>query len=294
MNVLVLGSTGMLGGMVFHYLKNHSSLNVIGTSRKDNNEYIKFDAMNGIDTLNLNLGEIDYIINCIGIIKPYCNDKNMSEVKKAININSLFPFELLNSGMKNEYNVIQIATDCVFSGSEGDYTEESLHDPLDVYGKTKSLGEVLSGKFLNIRCSIIGPEKYNKVSLLEWYLSQNDNANLKGFTHHLWNGITTLQFAELCEFIILNEEFDNLVNESNLYHFAPNNTVNKYELLLLFKEVFNKNTKIEKYSSDQGKVYRTLSTKYKSLNKLDMKSTLKIELLKLRNYIKDNNYYKTV
>ena len=98
--------------------------------------------------------------------------------------------------------MIQIATDCVYSGKTGGYNEDSLHDALDAYGKTKSLGEVRSSTFLNIRSSIIGPEINHKVLLLEWFLKQPKGAVLNGFSNHLWNGVTTLQFAELCLTII--------------------------------------------------------------------------------------------
>jgi len=94
--------------------------------------------------------------------------------------------------------VLQIATDCVYSGKTGNYDEAAKHDALDVYGKTKSLGEVNARHVLNIRCSIIGPELKGRLSLLEWFLSQPTGARVNGYAHHQWNGITTLQFAELC------------------------------------------------------------------------------------------------
>ena len=82
---------------------------------------------------------------------------------------------------------MQIATDCVYSGKKGSYNEDDLHDALDVYGKTKSLGEAQSPNLLNIRCSIIGPEQGKHVSLLEWFLTQEPGAKLQGFAHHHWN-----------------------------------------------------------------------------------------------------------
>ena len=67
--------------------------------------------------------------------------------------------------------IYQIATDCVFSGTVGNYNEMAKHDALDVYGKTKSLGEVNIKNFFNIRVSIIGKELDTKNSLVEWFLS---------------------------------------------------------------------------------------------------------------------------
>ena len=42
--VLVLGATGMLGSMVYSYLKRQTSLDVTGTSRVATRELIGFDA----------------------------------------------------------------------------------------------------------------------------------------------------------------------------------------------------------------------------------------------------------
>ena len=69
--------------------------------------------------------------------------------------------------------LIHITTDCVFTGLTGFYTETSTHDSLDIYGKTKSLGE--PEKATVIRTSIIGEELYNKKSLLEWVKTNKNN-----------------------------------------------------------------------------------------------------------------------
>ena len=49
--------------------------------------------------------------------------------------------------IKPALKVIQIATDCVFDGLKGNYTEDDKHNAIDVYGKTKSLGEVSADNF---------------------------------------------------------------------------------------------------------------------------------------------------
>jgi dTDP-4-dehydrorhamnose reductase len=160
--------------------------------------------------------------------------------------------------------VIQIATDCVFSGSRGNYTESDPHDPLDAYGKTKSLGEVQSPNVLHIRCSIIGPELKRASSLLGWFLKQPPGATLQGFAHHEWNGVTTLQFARLCSSLIRGgtARFDALRNVSSVHHFVPNVAVNKHELLQLFARVFEHPVVIERTDASGPPVRRTLSSNF--------------------------------
>ena len=202
------------------------------------------------------------VINCIGVIKPYINENNEKSVSNALNINSIFP-HVLKSKLSKNSKVYQIATDCVFNGDKGWYNENVSHNANDIYGKTKSLGEVKSDNFYNIRCSIIGKEIKNFNSLLCWFLNQKKNSTIFGFKNHLWNGITTSYFAKVISVIIHKN-----IKIPNLIHIIPDDTVNKYELLKLFQSRFKRNDiKIKKISA-KTVVNRTLSTNYKNINKI--------------------------
>jgi len=290
-NVLILGKSGMLGSMVYDYFKNFTNLNIYGTVR--NPDYLQgndllFDVYNfkqleEKDFVDLN---IDYIINCIGITKPFSKDDDPEGVKRAIAINSKFPWQLAEYASKHDIKVLQIGTDCVYSGKEGLYDEDSPHDPLDVYGKSKSLGEVFDGTALIIRCSIIGPEpKDQKSFLLEWFFSQPQGGTIGGFEHHLWNGVTTLQFAQICEKIIATNSFDELLQKSYAHHFTPNTTVNKYELMNIFNETFKKELAINQINKPDEKVDRTLTSKYNILDKYYEKKEMKVAIGELKEYI---------
>ena len=292
--ILVLGISGMLGSMVFDYISKNKDFNVYGTVR--NPKYQKervllFNAITIVELeqeqfLNLN---IDYIINCIGITKPFSKDDDPAGVVRAIKINADFPWELAKYAKKHNIKIIQIGTDCVFSGKKGMYDEDDPHDPLDVYGKTKSLGEVFDGTTLTIRSSIIGPEFKKETSfLLEWFLSQANGGVIGGFKHHTWNGVTTLQFAQICEKIVMTESFDKLIKISHVHHFIPNNTVDKYELMNIFNEIFEKNLIINKVNVPEQKVDRTLSSKYDKIRKLYGKCDLSTALINLKEYIKNS------
>ncbi len=290
-NILVLGVSGMLGSMVFKYLSKNPNFNVYGTVRNTKylDEKIYFFDANDITQLEekpfIDLS-VDYIINCIGITKPFSKDDDPEGVKRAILINADFPWKLSNYAKKHNIRVIQIGTDCVYSGKRGKYYEDDPHDPLDVYGKTKSLGEVFDGSMLIIRCSIIGPEfKKEKSFLLEWFLNQPNGGTIGGFEHHIWNGITTLQFAQICEEIILSNKFDQLVQKSFIHHYLPNKIVNKYQLMNIFNEIFEKDLKINRINKPDQKVDRTLETKYSDLNISKEKKDMKTAILELKDYI---------
>ncbi|GHV90780.1 NAD(P)-dependent oxidoreductase [Spirochaetia bacterium] len=243
--VAVIGINGMLGNTVFRVLQD-SNLNVTGISRKElDAETAAFADIEKV------VACYDYIVNCIGIIKPYIHDTHSGEVERAIAVNALFPHKLARCGIK----VIQIATDCVYDGVKGNYIETDKHNATDVYGKTKSLGEVISDAFLNLRCSIIGLEKNHKKSLLEWFLNQPDNVEVNGFKNHYWNGISTIAFAKICKGIIENNSWFHGVQ-----HVIPDSVLLKSDMLKVFARVFNRADININDTDAEIAIDRTLST----------------------------------
>lgn len=261
--ILVLGSTGMLGRMVSEYFSQFPEYELFQTFRSiQNNKLVnnhKFDAMT--DSLELLIEKIkpDYLINCIGIIKPEINERNQSSINRAININTYFPIKLSKSAKKHNFKYVQIGTDCVFSGLVGNYQETSFQDAADVYGKTKIVGEIFDSSKYLLRSSIVGPEPGQGKSLLNWFLSQN-HQTVNGFIDHKWNGITTLNFAKIVHGMIKSSKFIN-----NLQHITPQDEVSKYDLLLYFNKYFQSNVTIVSVDSNNP-VNRTLATINPELN----------------------------
>lgn len=242
----------MLGSAMFKIFS-QGTFNVFGIDRK-----ILDVQTADIDDIKTVVGNSDYVINCIGIIKPYIHDDNPFEVERAIQVNALFPHKLSQSGAK----IIQIATDCVYDGVKGNYIETDMHNAVDVYGKTKSLGEVHADNFMNLRCSIIGPEKKNKKSLLEWFIGQPYNAAVNGFVNHLWNGVTTFAFAKVCKGIIENDFWFH-----GLQHVVPANSMDKAGMLRKFAETFSRSdVKITDINAAEN-IDRTISTLNEKRNK---------------------------
>jgi dTDP-4-dehydrorhamnose reductase len=224
MKIVVLGTSGMLGSMVLRELAGDRTLEVIGTVRAT------LDAERaGVDDLARLLEAAAWAVNAIGIIKPYIRDDDAPAVERAVRVNGLFPHTLARAAERSGCRVLQIATDCVYSGTIGHYREDAPHDALDVYGKTKSLGEVNSPAVHHLRCSIIGPEPKAHVSLLDWFLGQPQGAGVRGFVNHNWNGVTTLHFARLCRGIIRDS-----LTLPRLLHVVPAGHVSKHEMLQCF------------------------------------------------------------
>ena len=212
--VLILGASGMLGSAVVREFSDFEG-QVFGTVRPgarhaeiEGVSIREFDAE--VDDFSIvadDLGPEDFVINCIGLVKARIDESQHESVLRAIQLNALLPHEIQRVVAISGTKVIQIATDCVFSGTKGNYTETDPHDPLDVYGKTKSLGEVRSENFMNLRTSIIGPEMSGHTSLYDWVRLQTKNAEVNGFLDHIWNGITSKAFARLVRGVIEKDTF---------------------------------------------------------------------------------------
>lgn len=247
MKVAILGSSGMLGSKMLEICQK-SGLEAKGFSRPD------FDAEHPDFSL---IKDYEYVINCIGIIKPYIHEDKSSDIARAIRINSLFPYNLAQTNKK----IIQIATDCVWDGAVGGYLETDFHNATDVYGKTKSLGEVKADNFLNLRCSIIGPEKKGFLSLMEWFLRQPPKAGIQGYKNHFWNGLTTEAFSRICVGIIKNN-----IWFSGMAHIIPADITSKAEILHIFAEHFNRqDIKITDINANTS-INRTLATNNSARN----------------------------
>ena len=271
-----MGATGMLGSAVYDVLKNKYELILAVRDKEkinllnqkyggvDKNRVVLFDAEpiyqdyinkkgNSGEYLSNFLkeaGEVDFVINAIGITIPYA----MANPALTFFINGALPHIL--AGIFGE-KLIHITTDCVYNGKEGfPYDESSLKTPVDIYGLSKSLGEPIN--CLTIRTSIVGRELEGFTGLLEWFLHQ-EGKEINGFAEHYWNGITTKQFGKICDEIMSNRE---VYPRTGIYH-VFSNTVSKYEMVNKFKEKFGINCKIN--TNTENKLNRTMST-IKDLN----------------------------
>lgn len=172
----------------------------------------------------------DAVINCVGVVKQLAA---AHDPIASITINSLFPHVVARSARR----LIQISTDCVFSGARGHYRESDNPDPVDLYGRSKLLGEV-GAPHLTLRTSIVGRELGTSHGLLEWLLS-NRGRRVKGYTRALFSGLNTNTLARiLCDVIESHRGLE------GLYHVASE-AISKYDLLVLLNEAFQAGISIE-------------------------------------------------
>jgi dTDP-4-dehydrorhamnose reductase len=229
--ILVLGHRGMLGNAVYTHLEKQDDTHLLTMSTRWGDTGFQDE----IKTLNP-----EYVINCIGAIPQ---KKPSIETYTSINIELPTFLETLGA------RVIHPSTDCEFSGdipTGEEYTKVDTRDAQDDYGKSKAIiSQKIENSFANtkiIRTSIIGHEYGTHFGLLDWFLSAE--AEVKGYTDHYWNGITTLMWAELASVMITDWESYPTLNQ-----FSSGPAVSKYEILTLAKEIYNKDITIQPYAT---------------------------------------------
>lgn len=187
----------------------------------------------------LNKERFDVIINCIGILNQYASTFK----GKAVLLNSYLPHFLEEKFKGYRTKIIHLSTDCVFSGKIGPYTETSFKDGDTFYDRTKAIGEIYDDRNLTLRTSIIGPDLNEEgIGLFNWFMKSKGEIN--GYVNSIWTGITTIELAKAIDKIITEDL-------SGIYHLVPEKSINKYELLLLFKSLFRGNkVYVHKYYND--------------------------------------------
>lgn len=236
MKYLVLGAGGMAGHIITHYLKEQGE-EVEGLERRElsycktyNMDATHFDKLEQIIKEN----NYDVIINCIGLLNQNAEDN----VDLAILLNSYLPHFLAKVTKNMKTKVIQMSTDCVFSGKKGHYTENDFPDGETYYDRTKALGELNDEKNLTFRNSIIGPDiNENGIGLFNWFMKQEGEIN--GFEKSIWTGVTTLTLAKAMH----KASYESL---TGLYNLVNNESISKYGLVNLFNKYSNKRLTIYK------------------------------------------------
>jgi dTDP-4-dehydrorhamnose reductase len=254
--ILILGGVGMLGHVLLNKLNESKAFEVYDITRNKEERINNFDC----DVTNFNsLFEIvkeikpKYIVNCIGILIK----GSIQDPSNAILINALLPHKLAQFSNDINAKFIHISTDCVFDGLKGSYTETDNKTAQDIYGLSKSLGEINDDKNLTLRTSIIGPElKNNGEGLFSWFINQKGEVN--GFTESIWGGVTTLVLSD----IIIKSINENYIG---LVHVTNGKPISKLDLLNLIKDKFELNH-IDLKKSSGKKSDKSLNTKYHYFN----------------------------
>jgi dTDP-4-dehydrorhamnose reductase len=244
MRLLILGGAGMLGHKLWQ-----SAAPVLDTwaTVRDARAFRAgppFDAARLVpgvqadqfDTVDRAVASVrpDVVVSCIGVVKQRGEAR---DPVVSLTVNSLFPHRLAALCASAGARLIHISTDCVFAGRTGGYRESDDPDAVDLYGRTKQLGEVSGPGALTLRTSIIGRELATSQGLVEWFLDQKGRA--PGFTKAIFSGLTTMELSRVILRVIqLHPALE------GIYHVAST-PITKYDLLVLLNRAFDRGLTID-------------------------------------------------
>jgi dTDP-4-dehydrorhamnose reductase len=245
MKVVVLGAGGMLGSAMMRILTESESLEVSGTVRSEASKarfpseiagrvMVAEDVRDHVVLTKL-FSEIrpDAIINCVS---PSRESLTSGDPLAIIPICALFPHQLARLSREFGVRLVHISTDGVFSGGKGGYSEDDTPDATEVYGVSKSLGEVRDPHTITLRTSLIGHELATSHGLLEWFLSQKGRC--KCFSRAVFSGLPTVVVAQIVRDVVLPRP-----ELSGVYHVAAK-PITKCELLRLIARTYGKEIEI--------------------------------------------------
>ncbi len=272
MKVAVIGSTGMLGYAVSEYFASIGwDVLKLGRAQFD----LAKDDFAKLEKLLLD-NKTQVVINCAGVIKPMIAKTSAED---TLRVNTVIPQNIAKFCVRNNIKGFHITTDCVYSGAKGNYNEDDYYDANDVYGMSKNGGEPTN--IMTLRTSIIGEEKGQSRSLIEWARSQKGK-EVNGFTNHDWNGVTTLQVAKSIHKILEKNAYS-----AGLFHLHSPKAISKDKMLKVFSDVYDLSLKINPVAA-ADKIDRTLASKY-PLSREFVTETVEQQVASMAEFFKSRN-----
>ena len=209
MKVLILGGAGMLGHELLRQLQRKHETRV--ALRQSLDAYASsglFNAGNAFTDLDVCApGRVEQaladfrpqvVINAVGIVKQRAE---AHDAILSIEVNSLLPHRLALDCRAIGARLIHLSTDCVFSGERGNYKESDRPDPVDLYDRSKLLGEVAIENAITLRTSMIGLGLHRKTSLIDWFLAQKKGP-IRGYRKAIFSGLITAEIARVIAMLI--------------------------------------------------------------------------------------------
>jgi len=238
MKIAITGANGMLGTALIAHLSKKYKIFATSRSKGIENKNIEWSCFDLTDTVLLykwlNKTRPDVVIHCAAIVDVDLCEK---DIDMAIRLHCKTTQVISDYLDQINSRLIYISTDSVFDGEkQGAYKESDLVAPLNVYAKTKLMGEefvqsVSSG--LILRTNIIGWTQEGKASFSEWILKGLINSSPLNLFHDVcFSPLSVYDLSFIIEKIINKPIF-------GLYHCASNDSISKYDFGKEMAKIFH-------------------------------------------------------
>jgi dTDP-4-dehydrorhamnose reductase len=236
--ILVTGASGLLGASFVSVARQHykhlvqlsyqhplpgSGLESVRVDLTDHKEVEKL----------LHSLRPDWIVHCAALTDV---DGCEEQPEKAWLINTTASRNLAREARVLGAGFVYISTDSVFDGQKGDYSEDDIPNPINVYAQSKFAGEQAVvqelPRSLIIRTNIYGWNLQDKLSLAEWMLTRLEiNQTIPAFEDVIFSPILVNDLSE----ILVNMMERQM---TGLYHVAGSESCSKYQFALGIASVF--------------------------------------------------------
>lgn len=171
MKVVLIGSNGLLGCAIRKSLQDLDVKTLLLTHKS-------FDIRNTADYQIMQDFQADVVINTAAYLGVEPCEKNSLD---AFDINTRAVRDLAKFCEKNNMLFVQISTDGIFDGLEGNYNEDAHPKPVNMYGLTKynaeRFVEIICSKYYIFRIPILFGERENQGNI---FIEKMYNLYLQG------------------------------------------------------------------------------------------------------------------
>ncbi len=242
--VLIIGASGQVGkALMKKLLKN---FDVIGTYYSNQENGLLYSL------LHLNISDRDEVKAIFNKIKPdvviltsaltnvdYCEEhKNIAE-----EINILGTRNVVEECKKINAKLVFLSTEYVFDGKNGPYTEKDKENPINVYGKTKLIGENIVKELENytiIRTVTVYNLGYDKKNFLnQLILNLKANKETKVPSDQISTPTNADNLAEAITLLIIKDK-------RGIYNVVGSERISRYEFAVKAAKIFNLNADLIK------------------------------------------------
>ena len=280
MNILVLGSTGLLGSTISPFLNSHN-YEVSTHSRCNRSQY--HADMCDVGAVNRLLSKVrpDVILNLVGltdveICEQYPNQAYILNVRTLEYVTSWIRRE------KPSCHLIHISSDQVYDGSSL-HTEE-LVTLTNYYAFSKYAGELVATTVPStiLRTNFFGrSECAQRVSLSDWlYNAISNNVQIQVFDDILFSPLAMSTLSELILCSIRKKPI-------GVFNLGSHEGLSKADFAFAFAECMGLSTSnIKRITSDQVKFIKTYRPKDMRMNSAKFEDALEIRLPSLADEIR--------
>ena len=235
--ILIPGVSGLLGLNFAHTCAETDE--VVGTVNTHPLKKAPFQTMNYDFSSLHNLEDLfeevkpDMVVNCVAIANLDASEKQPELAQK---LNAELPGKLAEITKKLSIPFVHISTDAVFDGQKGDYVENDIPNPINIYAATKLAGEEAVSSSnpdaIIARVNFYGWSLSGKRSLCEFFFNNlKDGTPLKGFRDLFYSPMMVTDLAET----LLEMVEKNL---AGIYHVSTDESLSKYDFGCRLAKVF--------------------------------------------------------